>query len=65
MPLDYPSGNTQWDAASGRGLPAIPPPERKEVSEAQEPQQTEPTGPTSVAQWLGWSPSSWRARDPR
>jgi hypothetical protein len=76
MSLDHhsgnPSGNAQWDNATGRGLPAIPPPEREEASSWTQAASPEPqphgssvAERSSVAEWLGWSPTSWRARDTR
>lgn len=85
MPFDHPgalagdswgpSGNPQWESASG-GLPSLPPPQREvnlepaaeQGDSREEPASSEQRGSRAgspVAEWLGWSPTSWRARDTR
>jgi hypothetical protein len=50
--IDQASGNPRWESANGRGVPALPAPAREELEGA-------PGG--SVATWLGWCPTRWRA----
>ncbi|MEZ4241549.1 MAG: hypothetical protein R3F59_36460 [Myxococcota bacterium] len=52
------SGNPQWENATSRGLPAVPPPERADPTEPGDPAPGRGNG--SVAAWLGWSPTRWR-----
>jgi hypothetical protein len=73
MSFHHPSGQPHWDSPAGRGLPAIPPPERERSPSAGEERAVASPSPTppparsgpSVAEWLGWSPTSWRARGAR
>jgi hypothetical protein len=51
---ERPSGQPEWEAPSGRGVPAIPSPTR-EVPGAR-------IDGRPVASWLGWAPSAWRQR---
>jgi hypothetical protein len=52
---DHASGNPHWASATGRGVPAVPPPDRDAPA-------VTASGPTrSVASWLGWCPTSWRS----
>jgi hypothetical protein len=60
MMTEPPSGNPQWEAPQGRGLPAIPAPDRVGGAEPEPARASSP-----VAEWLGWSPTSWRARGRR
>lgn len=69
MPLDYPSGNPDWippwdpQNEGSRGLPSLPAPEREAEGAPSEAPARKAEKP--VAEWLGWSPTSWRARDSR
>lgn len=49
----HPSGHPDAEPSAGRGLPAIPPPERETAAERQ--------AARPVASWLGWSPTAWRS----
>lgn len=70
---DQPSGNPRWEPTSGRGVPTLPPPTRDAAAQ----EQAGPAGPVrsgpvgagpvragpvrSMASWLGWCPTRWRA----
>lgn len=64
---DHPSGQPNggssdsvlgnWQSPNGRGIPTVPGPRRADEAP---PDALEP-----VAEWLGWSPTSWRSRGRR
>ncbi|MCB9688804.1 MAG: hypothetical protein H6738_21845 [Alphaproteobacteria bacterium] len=57
MERDRASGHPSWEQRQAAGLPRLE--EQAQETEGRE-EQTRP-----VAHWLGWAPTSWRARGGR
>ncbi|MEQ1501075.1 MAG: hypothetical protein ABMB14_02545 [Myxococcota bacterium] len=63
------SGNPTWERDGGRGVPSIPRTASVEAAAA-EPTAGESASVSAaprepVASWLGWAPTTWRARSHR